>query len=61
MERAKYVSVQLRRDPSRLWLETICSQYLYIYITEYLETEGTFSGDKWIKNTGTINCRSIGL
>ena len=47
-----------KRGPSTMWLESICSQYLYI--TEYLDTEGTFSGEKWFKNTGTI-CRPIGL
>lgn len=30
-------------------------------ITEYVDKERTFPGDKWIKNTATIICRPVGL
>jgi hypothetical protein len=61
METAKYVAVQLKQKGS---IKVVAkSPYLFrIFenITEYLDTESAFPGDKWI-NTGTIICRRIGL
>jgi hypothetical protein len=47
METAKYVAVQLKqKGPVKVVARVLYAGSVFIYITEYLETERTFSGDE---------------